>query len=117
MTKKQFLIFAVIVFLSIVFHLFNISKPARPVFDEVFFATFAASYVKGETPILDVHPPLGKLIYSIPLLFSKSRINDKNSVFLINEKIGNKLKTKPFFKPFDDFPYLRLRLVSGFFGV
>jgi len=118
MKKKQFLIFITIIVIGIILHLVNITEPKKPVFDEVYFVTFAASYVKGQPPILDIHPPLGKLIYSVPLWFSRSSLSNENSVFLINEKIGDKIKMhKPVFKPFYDFPYLTLRLISSFFGV
>ncbi len=54
---------AVILAIGLGLHLYRVSYPDRPVFDEAHFATYAADYVKDRV-FFDIHPPLGKLIYA-----------------------------------------------------
>jgi dolichyl-phosphate-mannose--protein O-mannosyl transferase len=44
-------------------HIVSIAYPDTPVFDEAHFATYSSQYATGRMPI-DIHPPLGKLIYA-----------------------------------------------------
>jgi dolichyl-phosphate-mannose--protein O-mannosyl transferase len=49
--------------LALVVRLFRVDEPAEVVFDEVHFGGFARKYLKNEF-FMDVHPPLGKLIFA-----------------------------------------------------
>ncbi len=113
--NNQKWLFLLIISISLFFHLFNLFNPPKPVFDEFFFTTFAANYVR-KLPAIDVHPPLGKLIYALFLTKDKEKLNNENAVFLVNVLENHKLKNLPLFKDYTDFPYKRLRLVSAFFG-
>lgn len=52
---------------GIFFRFYNLSYPAKQVFDEVYFPVFANDYLHGIS-FYDVHPPLGKLIISFGIL-------------------------------------------------
>jgi dolichyl-phosphate-mannose--protein O-mannosyl transferase len=108
------LTFSIILLLTLFLHFFRINLPAKPVFDEVYFATFAANYAKNE-PHFDVHPPLGKIIYSFPLLFQKDKLAD--APFIVKEKVGREFMTTHLADSFGGFPYLNLRFLSAIFGV
>jgi dolichyl-phosphate-mannose-protein mannosyltransferase len=45
---------------------YQISNPATPIFDEVYFPVFAEKYLRG-TDVFDVHPPLGKFLLALPM--------------------------------------------------
>ncbi len=53
----------VLLTLAIVTRTFRIDEPAEVVFDEVHFGGFARKYLRHEF-FMDVHPPLGKLIFA-----------------------------------------------------
>ena len=53
----------VLLTLAIITRTFQIDQPAEVVFDEVHFGGFARKYLRHEF-FMDVHPPLGKLIFA-----------------------------------------------------
>ncbi|KAJ3392676.1 hypothetical protein HDU84_003682 [Entophlyctis sp. JEL0112] len=88
---------------AILVRLFRISNPHEVVFDEVHFGGFATKYINGNF-FMDVHPPLGKLLFAAAGL-----IGGYNSTFYF-ENIG------------DDYlashaPYVFMRLLPGLMGV
>lgn len=60
--KEQLLIGALIAFTAFV-RFFKLSNPTSVVFDEVHFGGFARKYILG-TYFMDVHPPLGKMLFA-----------------------------------------------------
>ncbi|KAJ3140105.1 hypothetical protein HK100_010482 [Physocladia obscura] len=56
-------IIAILTFIGLVVRFYNLSKPAEVVFDEVHFGHHATKYINGRF-FMDVHPPLGKLIFA-----------------------------------------------------
>ncbi len=122
MSKNKIFTFATLVAITALgfyLHLLNISYPPRPVFDEAHFATYAADYVKG-VPFFDIHPPFGKLIYSATLSLAATPQNVKNTDFVIikgQEKAGgDEITVTGGNSPFNNFPYIPLRVVSAIFG-
>lgn len=94
----------------------HLSFPERPVFDEVHFATYASDYAVGR-PHFDIHPPLGKLLYALPLLIAPSEVRDIEFITFSpdreREHVGSMLSGRT---TYDSFPYLSLRLLSVLFG-
>ncbi|MDI6820592.1 MAG: phospholipid carrier-dependent glycosyltransferase [Patescibacteria group bacterium] len=116
--KLHLFLFLLILAFNILFHVFNIAYPAKPVFDEAHFATYAARYATHQ-PVFDIHPPLGKLFYALPLIFNpeKANISDANFIEMKkNQKTGIFETTTPK-KEYSNFPYVPLRLVNVFFGI
>lgn len=110
-------VLAAIVAVSAALHLWRIGEPARPVFDEAHFATYAADYVKEEV-FVDIHPPLGKLTYAAALAFTPKEELGRTDFVVFQRGVA----TGEFFVednrlPYDNFPFVRLRLVSALFGV
>jgi len=105
----------VILAISLFLHLYRLSYPARPVFDEAHFATYAADYIKGQV-FFDIHPPLGKLIYAavIPLAHPAPLCNT-DFVSFTHSPTGTVYFATNI--PYGSFPYVALRLVSVFFGL
>ncbi|MDI6734325.1 MAG: phospholipid carrier-dependent glycosyltransferase [Patescibacteria group bacterium] len=117
-SSTTFYLFLVILGISLFFHIINISYPSKPVFDEAHFATYAAKYAT-HTPFFDIHPPLGKIFYALPLIFSSKKITVSDANFI---EMKRNLKTDAFEtttpkKEYNNFPYISLRLVSVFFGI
>ncbi|ORY53429.1 PMT-domain-containing protein [Rhizoclosmatium globosum] len=88
---------------ALIIRLFRISNPHEVVFDEVHFGGFATKYINGQF-FMDVHPPLGKLLFAAVGL-----LGGYNSTFTFKD-IG------------DDYlashvPYVTMRLLPGFLGV
>ncbi|KAF8173839.1 glycosyltransferase family 39 protein [Mycena galopus ATCC 62051] len=81
--------------------LFRLSKPSSVVFDEVHFGKFASKYIKTQY-FVDVHPPLAKLLITL-------------AAFVFGYE-GN-FEFKDIGKPYDDVPYVAMRLVPALFGV
>lgn len=111
-------ILALIVVLSAALHFWRISYPAKPVFDEVHFATYAADYATHRA-YFDIHPPLGKLVYAAVLSFVLPPNFSGNTQFVttqINKKT-NHLDTTDAGLPFGDFPYVPLRAVGAAVGI
>lgn len=115
--RHPYIILALILLVSAALHLVRIGTPDRPVFDEAYFATYAANDAL-QTPYFDIHPPLGRLFYSIPLFFYDN--NDlKDATYVVNEKTqdGKSFITKGIDKPYGTFPYVTERMVGVFFGL
>ncbi|KAJ7721344.1 glycosyltransferase family 39 protein [Mycena maculata] len=81
--------------------LFRLSKPSSVVFDEVHFGKFASKYIKTQF-FVDVHPPLAKLLITL-------------AAFVFGYD-GN-FEFKDIGKPYDDVPYVAMRLVPALLGV
>ncbi len=115
--RHPFLILSLILLLSAALHLVRIGTPSHPVFDEAYFATYAADNAL-HVPYFDIHPPLGRFLYSVPLFFY-----DKNDLteatYVVNEKTpdGTSFTTKGIDKPYERFPYVMERMVSALFGL
>ncbi len=106
----------ILVLVNTCLHLYKISYPAEPVFDEVHFATYAANYI-NHRPFLDIHPPLGKLLYAAILtLFPDDRTKDAEFVSFTRTKNGAIL-TNSTDRSYKDFPYIPLRIFASFFGI
>ncbi|MGC9602855.1 MAG: phospholipid carrier-dependent glycosyltransferase [Minisyncoccia bacterium] len=117
--RKRYVVIAFIFLIGVsaVLHLWRLSSPSQPVFDEVYFSTFAAQDALHE-PYLDIHPPLGRFILSLPLFFYNAKsVGDANFVRIYRSTTSTQLVTE--YKPTDykNFPYVDLRLVSVFFGL
>ncbi len=115
--RYEKIVFICLIALSAGLHLYRIALPAAPVFDEAYFTTFAADNATGKI-FFDVHPPLGKWIYALPLLFYQPSVlsGAKYVTFGHNQITGN-LQTNYHPAPFGNFPYVPLRLISVFFGL
>lgn len=116
---KNKIILGILILISAMLHFYDISKPAKPVFDEAYYATFASNYANHKASF-DVHPPVGKFIYSIPLLFYKDKqITDAEFIKKYQTKINSKdtLDVKITQKDYDKFPYVFLRYTSAIFGI
>ena len=95
--------------------LVNLGYPAQPVFDEAHFATYASDYAVGR-PFFDIHPPLGKLLYALPLLAASPEARDIEFVRFGNQA-GERFTTISTNRVlYDAFPYISLRLLSVLFG-
>lgn len=115
--KSAKLILFAILTVSVFLHVFNITKPSEPVFDEKHFVTYAVNY-RQNRPILDIHPPLGKILYALPLFFLDSTpVNDFKFINLKKDNLTGNLIFNVFPKDYGKFPFIPLRLVSGLFGV
>ena len=101
---------------GLLLHLFQISSPTSPVFDEAHFATYSADYVAG-IPFEDIHPPFGKWIYaSVLKLYPPSAIQGATFVAAIRMADGLLHMETPK-SSYGNFPYVALRIVDSVFGV
>ncbi|KAJ7174473.1 glycosyltransferase family 39 protein [Mycena filopes] len=91
----------VILIIASAVRLFRLSKPASVVFDEVHFGKFASKYIKTQY-FVDVHPPLAKLLITL-------------AAFVFGYD-GN-FEFKDIGKPYDDVPYVAMRLVPALLGI
>lgn len=116
LSDKQWLFIILVV--SAFLHVVRIGYPAEPVFDEMHFATYAGGYARGEA-VFDIHPPLGKIIHALPLVFvGREKIQSAKYIDIRYSESEEVLKTNPGPQTtFGDFPYILLRLVSALFGV
>ncbi|MDP1706385.1 MAG: phospholipid carrier-dependent glycosyltransferase [bacterium] len=113
MNAKSKIILIAIIILGLGIRLYNFQSPNRPIFDETFFAQFAADYSLGQ-PHFDIHPPLGKMIFSLPLFFTAKENRQTN--FLDPTPSAKNGFYRATNSPYDNFPYIPLRLISVFFG-
>lgn len=91
-------------------------SPNRAVFDEAHFATYAADYAARD-PHIDIHPPLGGMLYSIPLALFSPKSSYEDVAYVEYNFGGEERKAKEFWaSDFGTFPYHYLRLVSIFFA-
>ncbi|EMG49268.1 PMT5 Dolichyl-phosphate-mannose--protein mannosyltransferase 5 [Candida maltosa Xu316] len=103
---ENFLTF-VILTLAIVIRLYKLYIPDRIVFDEIHIVKYIKHYYTGET-FVDVHPPLGRLIY-----YYLTRLFVPIDSSVLQEFDADKIgQLYP-----EDFPYLWLRLFSGLCGI
>ena len=115
--RYEIAVFIGLLALSLGLHLWNIARPAEPVFDEAYFTTYAANQALGKV-YFDVHPPLGKWLYSLPLLFyPSSTVSRADYITLSHDAATDSLQTNYNPAPYGNFPYLPLRLISVFFGL
>ncbi|KAJ7196991.1 glycosyltransferase family 39 protein [Mycena pura] len=91
----------IILIVAFAIRLFRLSKPASVVFDEVHFGKFASKYIKTQY-FVDVHPPLAKLLLTL-------------AAFVFGYD-GN-FEFKDIGKPYDDVPYVAMRLVPALLGI
>jgi dolichyl-phosphate-mannose--protein O-mannosyl transferase len=109
--------FVFLMAVSLGLHLYRVSLPAAPVFDEAYFTTYAADNATGKI-FFDVHPPLGKWLYALPLLFYQPAVlSGANYVTFGHDAVTGTLQTNYNPAPFGNFPYVPLRLTSVFFGL
>jgi dolichyl-phosphate-mannose--protein O-mannosyl transferase len=66
--RSDFWLQAVLFALAAFTRLWRIEAPDAPVFDEVYFPTFANNYLNA-TPFFDSHPPLGKYLIAFGIRF------------------------------------------------
>jgi dolichyl-phosphate-mannose-protein mannosyltransferase len=92
----------IISLLAFVIRFFAIDEPAEVVFDEVHFGKFISRYIKREY-FLDVHPPLGKLVF-----LGVSKLFDYDGWFSFENGGLSYLDSTV--------PYIALRCVSALFG-
>ncbi|KAJ3403483.1 hypothetical protein HDU80_004092 [Chytriomyces hyalinus] len=88
---------------ALVIRLLRISNPHEVVFDEVHFGGFATKYINGNF-FMDVHPPLGKLLFAAAGL-----VGGYNSSFYFDNIGDDYLQNHA--------PYVTMRLLPGFLGV
>ncbi|KAJ7196882.1 glycosyltransferase family 39 protein [Mycena haematopus] len=100
-SSGEWKLLAVIMIVACAVRLFRLSKPSSVVFDEVHFGKFASKYIKTQY-FVDVHPPLAKLLITL-------------AAFVFGYD-GN-FDFKDIGKPYDDVPYVAMRLVPALFGV
>ncbi|KAI8611964.1 Dolichyl-phosphate-mannose-protein mannosyltransferase-domain-containing protein [Chytriomyces sp. MP71] len=96
-------IIGALTFFALIVRLLRLSNPHEVVFDEVHFGGFATKYINGQF-FMDVHPPLGKLLFAAAGL-----LGGYNSTFYF-ENIG------------DDYlashvPFVTMRLLPAMLGV
>ncbi len=114
--KTVFWTLAGIVAVSFVLHVYRISYPAQPVFDEAHFATYAADFARG-APSFDIHPPLGKLIYAAALRLGGYEATAWDSFVQIVPLADGGFRAETVRYSFGDFPFVLLRVVSALFGI
>ncbi|KAJ3044698.1 hypothetical protein HDV00_001102 [Rhizophlyctis rosea] len=81
---------------------YRLSDPNEVVFDEIHFAEQGVRYLRREM-VLDYHPPLGKLFYTL-------------AAYLSHYKGGSDINIKYIGDSYDAIPYIAMRLVSATFG-
>jgi dolichyl-phosphate-mannose--protein O-mannosyl transferase len=115
--KKVFLplLFLFIFILNFGLRIINIAYPDNVVFDEAHFAQYSAAYGSGKAHI-DIHPPLGKMILSIPLFFKPptSFLNTKFVEYNFSNTTSAVSQTTR--TAYGFFPYQSLRITSVFIG-
>ena len=108
---------AALIVVSATLHLIRISYPARPAFDEAYFATEAADYLIHQ-PYLEYHPPLGKMLYAAALAASPHRTLTTSTLFINTFLDADKnITVSTTGEDYGGFPYVDMRLVSAAFGL
>ncbi len=110
------IILIIILITGAAIRLFNLEYPNKPVFDEVHFASYANDFA-NQRPYFDIHPPLGKVIYALPLLGQNEKFSQYQFLKTVQGDEPGKIKNIKPVKSYGDFPYYNLRLISVFFGV
>jgi dolichyl-phosphate-mannose-protein mannosyltransferase len=101
---------------SALLHGYRLSYPSAPVFDEAHFATYAENYAIGE-PYIDIHPPLGKVLYAIPLALSGGASADAPFMTTHFDQSTKQIVMRADIHPYGTMPYVPMRAVSVFFGL
>lgn len=117
--RKRYVVisFVFLIVISLFLHLWRISLPPRPVFDEAYFTTFPAKNVLHE-PYFDIHPPLGRFILSLPLYFYDSEsLKEADYIKMFRNSTSGRITTDYEPENYQGFPFITLRLVSVFFGL
>lgn len=96
--------FALILALAAMLRFWNIGRFPYAVFDEVYYASFAARYVGGTVNFWEAHPPTGKLIYALVGKFAGAQPNREFGITDDTQYFG-------------DFPYAPLRAAAATAGV
>ncbi|KAJ3140838.1 hypothetical protein HK100_008854 [Physocladia obscura] len=96
-------IIAALFVFALLIRLFRISHPHEVVFDEVHFGGFATKYINGNF-FMDVHPPLGKLLFAAAGL-----VGGFNASFYFTNIGDDYLENHA--------PYVIMRLIPGLMGV
>ncbi len=110
-------VFVLLVLVSLGLHLYRLNVPAEPVFDEAYFTTYAADNVLRNV-FFDVHPPLGKWIYALPLFFYPTAdLSGADYVTFGHNPTTGTLQTNYNPAPFGNFPYVPLRLIGVLSGL
>jgi dolichyl-phosphate-mannose--protein O-mannosyl transferase len=109
-------ILTALLIVSAFFHFTDIGKLGAPIFDEMYFATFASNYA-NELPVSDIHPPLGKILYAVPLVLSSCGLPNISFLTLGYDHAAHRMAADFDFRPFGSFPYVPLRSVSALFGL
>ncbi|KAG0052078.1 hypothetical protein BGZ83_003011 [Gryganskiella cystojenkinii] len=99
--RGQRIILGVLITIAFFVRIWKLAIPAAVVFDEQHFGGFASDYLKGEF-FMDVHPPLGKMLFS---LVAYMLGYDGTFSFALN-----KLYTK-------NVPYIGMRMLAVVCGV
>jgi len=117
MTKERIhaFLFALILCFGTVTHFWRITVPGKPAFDEAHFATYAMD-IAERRPFFDIHPPLGKMIFAVPLFFYSPGIFPEIP-FLTLEIKERRLLSLRTNTEFESFPYAALRAESALFGI
>ncbi|TSA46270.1 phospholipid carrier-dependent glycosyltransferase [bacterium] len=117
--RKRYVVisFIFLIAISLFLHLWRISLPPRPVFDEAYFTTFPAKNVLHE-PYFDIHPPLGRLILSLPLYFyDPGSLKEADYIKMSRNSTSGIITTDYEPANYQEFPFVILRLVSILFGL
>src|SRR5258708_6858219 len=115
--KLTILTLGVILLVSLGLHLYRIDYPNQPVFDETYFATQSADYI-NHIPFVDLHPPLGKLIYACVLAARGKLLGDAQFIKVDwNENIKGTEAVYDPTRTYGNFPYVALRTTSALVGV
>lgn len=116
-SKTVYIALGILAVVSLGLHLYRISYPAAPVFDEIHFATYATDYLEHR-PFFDIHPPLGKLFYAATLgMFSGGGFDNRPYIVIKNNPKTNELDFTFEKTDFQNFPYIPLRTLGAIFGV
>ncbi len=117
MTKERThaFLFALILCFGTATHFWKIAVPDKPAFDEAHFATYAMN-IAERRPFFDIHPPLGKILFAIPLFFYPPQVFPEIP-FLSLEIKERRLLSLRTNTEFESFPYTALRAESAVFGV
>ncbi|KAG0044464.1 hypothetical protein BGZ83_010316 [Gryganskiella cystojenkinii] len=66
--RGQIILLTLLTMLAVLVRIWKLAVPSAVVFDEQHFGGFAADYVRGEF-FMDLHPPLGKMLYAMVAYF------------------------------------------------
>lgn len=106
-----------LILISFLLHFWRIGLPAEAIFDERHFADYALSIATGR-PYVDIHPPLGKLLYASVLKLSGQDLSGQKPFLLIEKDEQNKTVYSPSGAAFaPGFPFRAMRGLASLFGI